>query len=136
MVKLELRDQSGKIYAFVSKEDQNPWIYIQWIGSIDLDIMKKGAMDVIDLIKKLKCPAILSDRRLATGNVYQINNWMEHKWAPVAIKAGLQYLAHVTSSEAFSLVSSQDLQSRVLGFNFQSFDSLEAAEEWLKEMIN
>jgi len=53
----------------------------------------------------------------------------------LAIEAGLQYIAHVNAPRATSQLASQDLASRIIGFEFQSFDNIEDAEGWLWERI-
>ena len=135
MNKFELKTSSGEIFAFVSKEKDTPWIYVQWVGMVSLDDLKKSMIQYTDVLTKQACPYVLSDRRISEGNWFEINHWIEHKWAPMAIEAGLQYIAHVTAPMATSQLTSQDLASRILGFEFQSFNSIEDAESWLREQI-
>ncbi len=136
MEKIEVRNRDEEIFAVITKSEHNPWVYVQWMGQIDDETLKKGILKISEAIEHFKCPYILSDRRIAQGNWFNINNWLQHKWAPVAIRAGLQYLAHVTAPIANSHLASQDLESRILGFNFKSFESLEKAEDWLHEIIS
>jgi alanine dehydrogenase len=135
MDQVELRNRLGEIYALFIKKPEQPWIYVQWIGDIDVEMLKEGVLYITEIIKEFNCQAVLSDRRTAQGNWFAINNWMEHKWAPIATKAGLQYMAHVRAPQAISQLSSQDMESRLLGFTFKSFDSIEQAEDWLLEML-
>ncbi len=109
---------------------------MQWVGDVDVDMLKEGVLHISKVVEDLNCPAVLSDRRIAQGNWFAINNWLEHKWAPIATKAGLQYLAHVRAPQATSQLSSQDMESRLLGFTFKSFSSIEQAELWLHEMLD
>lgn len=135
MDKIELRNEAGKIYAVITNGKEPPWIYLQWVGSIDGETLKQGVIELNKFVHKTKCPYVLSDRRIAKGNWFEINNWLEHKWAPMATQAGLQYMAHVRAPLAISQLSSQDFESRLLGFRFKSFDSLESAENWLRDII-
>jgi len=135
MKKFELRTSSGDIFGFVSKEKDIPWIYVQWVGKVSLEDLKKSMIQYTDVLTKQACSYILSDRRISEGNWFEINHWIEHKWAPMAIKAGLQYIAHVTAPMATSQLVSQDLASRIIGFEFKSFESIEDAESWLREQI-
>lgn len=136
MDRIELRNDQGEIFAIISKSEHNPWIYVQWVGYIDVETVKDGVRRMSELVSDYHCPYVLSDRRIAQGNWFEINNWLEHKWAPQAIKSGLQYIAHVTAPMANSQLSSQDLESRVLGFNFKSFPDLKQAEGWLRQMAD
>ena len=135
MDQVELRNRSGEIYALFSKKPEQPWIYVQWLGDVDQELVKEGVLKISEVVQNLRCPAVLSDRSLAHGNWFAINNWLEHKWAPVATRAGLQYLAHVTAPQATSQLSSQDFESRMLGFTFKFFPTIEQAEQWLREML-
>lgn len=135
MNKFELKTSEGDIFAFVSKEKDIPWIYVQWVGKVALDDLKRCMLQYTDVLTDQACPYVLSDRRISEGNWFEINHWIEHKWAPLAIEAGLQYIAHVTAPRATSQLTSQDLASRIIGFEFQSFDNIEDAEGWLWEQI-
>ena len=135
MNKFELKTSSGEIFAFVSKEKDTPWMYVQWVGKVPLEDLKRSMIQYTDVLTKQACPYVLSDRRISEGNWFEINHWIEHKWAPMAIEAGLQYIAHVTAPRATSQLASQDLASRIIGFEFQSFESIEDAESWLREQI-
>ena len=135
MDKFELRDSSGEIFAFVSKPEDAPWLYVQWVGKVELEDLKHRMLQYMDMITKVRCPYVLSDRRISEGNWFEITHWIEHKWAPMAVEAGLQYIAHVTAPVASSQLASKDLASRIMGFGFKSFDSKEDAELWLRERI-
>ena len=135
MKKFELRSSSGEIFAFVSKEKDTPWIYVQWVGNVELNDLKKVMVQYIDVLTKQECPYVLSDRRLSEGNWFEITHWIEHKWAPMAIEAGLQCIAHVTAPIAISQLTSQDLASRIMGFEYRSFDAIEDAENWLRSKM-
>ena len=135
MEKFELRDSSGEIFAFVSKESDAPWIYVQWVGKVELSELKKRMLQFTGMISKTNCPYVLSDRRISEGNWFEINHWIEHKWGRMAVGAGLQCVAHVTAPIASSQLASKDLASRIIGFEFKSFDVLEDAENWLRERI-
>lgn len=132
---MELRTSAGDIFAYVSKEKDTPWIYVQWVGSVDLDDLKRIMVQYTKVLTGQNCPYVLSDRRISEGNWFEINHWIEHKWAPMAVEAGLQYIAHVTAPVATSQLASRDLASRILGFEFKSFDAIEDAKDWLKERI-
>jgi len=135
MKKFELRTSSGQIFAFISKDKDSPWIYVQWVGKVDIKSLKSTMLKYTNYINKQGCPYILSDRRISKGDWFEINHWIEHKWAPMAIKAGLQYIAHVTAPMAISKLTSQDLASRIIGFEFKSFELIEDAETWLRKQV-
>ena len=129
MKKFELKDSKGITYAFVSKEDDKPWVYIQWIGTVK-------AAELIQAMSEAQgifAPFILSDRRLSDGNLFDVIKYIENKWGPHAVQAGLRCVANVSGSSSFSQFGEREMASRILGFEFKSFDTLEEAETWLME---
>lgn len=133
MKSYELTDRDGNVFAIFQKEDHKPYLYIQFLGNIKVDQIKRMMSLAGDLPDELKCPYILSDRRSSTGNLYELGHYIEHKWAASAVEAGIRCIANVTGPETASRFVSQDLESRILGFDFRSFDSLEEADKWLTE---
>lgn len=133
MRNFELKDSSGVTFAYVSKDHDQPWIYVKWVGTLKIEELKRVMMKHIDVIKHNECPYVLSDCRESRGNLFEINHFIENKWASIAVEAGLQGIANVTRAVASSQFTARDLASRMLGFEFKSFDSLEEAEAWLWE---
>lgn len=86
----------------------------------------------IEVLSTTKCPFVLSDRRKSTGNLLDISHFIEHKWASIAVEAGLQCVANVTGPSAISKITSRILSNRLLGFEFKTFDQIEDAKNWLK----
>ncbi|GJM27756.1 MAG: hypothetical protein DHS20C17_03910 [Cyclobacteriaceae bacterium] len=133
MKTIEFKDSTGNTFAFVRKDHDKPWIYIQWVGVLKVDEIKKVMTQNINFLKEINCQYVLSDRSKSEGNLFELSHFIEHKWASSAVEAGLRGVANVTAPSAPSAFTSQDLASRVLGFEFKSFGSLEEAEAWLIE---
>ena len=135
MQQFELKDKEGKVYLKARIEEHNPWIYGQWIGHIDVVQLQQGLEELIQLFHKTQCPYVVSDRRLAQGNWFEINNWVENIWIPRAVREGLQYMAHVVAPEYQSKVSAKDLEGRLLGIKFKVFETLDEAETWMRSIV-
>ena len=133
MKTFELKDSDGLTFAIVSKEEDKPWIYVQWLGKIKTEELRRVMVQYIDVLSNTRCPFVLSDRRKSTGNVFDISHFIEHKWGSAAVEAGLQGVANVTGPNAISQITSRLLSNRLLGFEFKSFDKIEEAEMWLLE---
>ena len=133
MKSFELKDSEGVLFAVVSRPKGKPWIYVQWLGTIKTKELKRVMIQYIDVLRTTHCPYVLSDRTKSSGDIFEINHFIEHKWASLAVEAGLQAVANVTAPMAVSHFTSRDLANRLLGFEFRSFDTLEDAEEWLLE---
>jgi hypothetical protein len=129
----ELTDLSGNVFALVEKEDDKPWIYVQWLGTLNVEELKRVMTGSVGFLTETKCPYVLSDRRKSQGNLFELSRFIENKWASLAVDAGLRCIANVHGPESSATFTIQDLQSRMLGFEFKSFDQIEDAEEWLME---
>lgn len=133
LITFELTDQSGNVFAVVEKEDDKPWIYVQWLGTLHVEELKRVMTRYVGFLTQVKCPYVLSDRRKSQGNLFDLGRFIENKWASLAVDAGLRCVANVSGPESTASFTIQDLQSRMLGFEFRSFDLIEDAEEWLME---
>lgn len=133
MKAFELTDSSGNTFALVKKEDDKPWIYVQWFGTLKVDEMKRIMAQYVNFLKEVNCSFVLSDRRKSQGNLFELSSYIENKWASIAVDAGLRCIANVNGPDAASHFTTKDLESRILGFEFRSFDSIDDAEEWLME---
>ncbi len=134
MKNYQLTDQDGNVFAILSKEADKPYLYIQFLGNIKVeDVKRLMSISPYDFPKELRCPYILSDRRKSTGNLYELGHYIENKWSASAVESGIRCIANVTSTDAASIITSKDLESRILGFEFKSFKSLEQADLWLVE---
>jgi len=129
----ELTDQLGNVFAIVKKEDDKPWIYVQFFGTLNVEDLKRVMMGYVNFLSETKCPLVLSDRRKSLGNLFELGRFIENKWAPIAVDAGLRCIANVNGPDSTTAFTINDLQSRILGFEFRSFDLIEEAEEWLME---
>lgn len=127
----ELKDASGKTYAFIENDESKPWIYIQWVGTLKVEEIKEVMTQNINFLKQINCQFVLSDRRKSDGNLFELAHYIENRWASIAVEAGLRCIANVTAPIPTSRFTSRDLAARSLGFEFKSFDSLEKAEAWL-----
>ncbi len=133
MTAFELTDSSGNTFALVKKEDDKPWIHVQWFGTLKVEELKRIMTKYVHFLREVNCRYVLSDRRQSKGNLFELNPFIENKWASIAVEAGLRCVANVTGPETTAHFTTRDLESRILGFEFRSFDSMEAAEEWLME---
>ena len=131
MKTFELTDSDGNTYAIMRKEEGKPWLYIQFLGALKVDEIKRFLSSNLKAFYELRSPYILSDRRESTGNLFELGYFIENKWAASAVEAGIKCIANVTSKDSASHFTSKDLESRLLGFEFRSFDSIEEAKEWL-----
>ena len=129
----QLTDRDGNVFAILTKEADKPYLYVQFLGNITVDDMKRLMLLSSDFPDELKSAYILTDRRKSTGNLYELGHYIENKWSATAVESGIRCVANVTSPESYSSFTSKDLESRILGFEFRSFKTLEEADKWLIE---
>ena len=133
MKTFELTDNTGNVFALVTKTDDKPWIYVQWLGKLDVEDLKRVMLKYVNFLSETGCSFVLSDRRKSLGNLFELSHFIENKWASAAVEAGLRCVANVNGPDSTTHFTTQDLQSRILGFEFRSFELIEEAEEWLLE---
>ena len=135
MERFELKDHEGNVFLRAEMVEDKPWIYVQWIGAIDVIQLRKGIEQFTSVLQKTHCPYLISDRTSAEGNWFEINTWLQNIWIPKAVREGLQYVAHVLAPDFQSKLSAKDLENRLLGIKFKMFESLEEAEAWLWTIV-
>ncbi|MFT6827086.1 MAG: hypothetical protein ACI9Z3_001725 [Roseivirga sp.] len=131
MNKQIIRDSKDRIFYEAEIDQKNGWIYINWIGDISLDDVKRGSEAFLDLLSISKSQKLLNDNSLLTSNFLEINEWIEENIIPNAVAQGLKYFAHVLSPKFITRFSGVDLGLRVKPIEFQAFKNRDKAEKWL-----
>jgi len=133
--RVELTDKEGNVCFFSEFSEEEGWVYNCWMGSISDEIVQKGAMLSLDLIRKYNSHFILNDNRQLSGNWSGSNDWIENEYMPSAVAVGLKYIAHVFSPKFITKFSAVDLGTRDLPVIFQNFVDFDEAQKWLREKI-
>ena len=135
MNKQIIRNAKDEIFYEANLDQSNGWIYINWIGDIDLEDVKRGTHAYLDLLAISSCKKLLNDNSLLTSNFLEINEWIEENVVPVAVKSGLKYMAHILSPKFIARFSGIDLGSRMEPVDFHTFKKISQAQKWLKAKI-
>ena len=80
--------------------------------------------------------AYVSDARRLRVIVHEDQRWIEEKWMPLALQAGLKRLAFVTAGTGLGRLTIQDVVVLVdhHGLESRTFSSVEAARNWVSEV--
>ncbi|MBF8964140.1 STAS/SEC14 domain-containing protein [Pontibacter sp. FD36] len=128
----ELKSSTGKTYLTIHYDEQNKWVYNDWIGYVTPENVKQGSLAVLEAIKQHSAACGLNDNRHLVGRWDDSVEWIEDVWIPAAAEAGLQYYAHVANEDAFAAASSSNMLSRVQGrFEMRIFGGIKEARDWL-----
>lgn len=127
-----IRNANGEVFYEAKIDTSNGWIYLNWIGDIELDDIKKGVNAYLDLLSITGINRLLNDNTQYKGNFIEINGWIAEQLIPRGLDLGLRYFAHVLSPQFISRFSAVDLGLRVKPIEFKAFKTLGEAEKWLR----
>lgn len=116
-------------------EGSPQYVQTEWHGFVGKEKIEKGLTRALKLVKEKHATLWLSDLRDMHVFSEEAQKWLLENFYPQMVKAGIKKLAFVkpqlivTYLSLQRVVSNYDLHS--LQFDF--FDTIEAAEEWLKQ---
>lgn len=129
----ELRTSTNKTYLVIYYDEQEKWIYNNWIGYVSAENKKEGSLAVVEALKHYNTPFGLNSNQELVGRWDHTLNWIADEWIPMASVAGLQYYAHVVKQEALAASCATDMAQQAEGkFNMRLFDNWHDATDWLK----
>lgn len=132
-MKIELKNNSGRIFLTIAYDAENNWVYNDWFGSQTLESVREGAIACLEVLIQNKCSYLLNNNRSVAGPWSQATEWIVTNWIPQAVTAGLTHFAHVISPEGLARLSAENLHHRINGvIQMQIFGEVSQAEEWLK----
>ena len=129
----ELKKAEGFTFFEARRTPGNTLIRVSWIGIQSLETVVMGGNHVLSMMRQRPCRGLLNSNRELIGPWESAVSWLAHKWVPQAKVLGLRYYAHVLSPGVYGR-RSFDLLYPILksGFEVESFEDEESAEEWLR----
>lgn len=119
----------------ISYDHSNDWLYVNWHGDQDLASVQRGGADILRLFQQQRCHKVLNNNTLVTSMWSEAAEWAGKEWFPAITAAGLQYFAWVYSPNLYSRLSTDlTLQFTVGNPVVATFDDIETAQAWLKQM--
>ncbi|MBO3269473.1 MULTISPECIES: hypothetical protein [Hymenobacter] len=125
-------DPSDGSSCVLTFDEVNQWLRATWKGFVDTGEATKGADSYLTSMQTFSCPYLLNDNSQLVGPWFDSIEWLQRIWGPQASRLGLRYVAHVTHrlrSELAVLDKHHPFQDQ---FEVQLFETVAAAEDWLR----
>ena len=124
---------TGRYIFRVEAEPGKDYLRIAWIGLITEERAKEGLMKEKEAMEATHRTMFLIDNRKQKGPFPTgIDKWILEIWMPEAEKLGFSKSAQILSENAFTELSSKQLQ-KAIGSIIANFGSEEEAVKWLTE---
>ena len=116
-------------------DDENTWLYLDWKGPQDLELVRAACQDVLGFIRQTGAQKALNDNTHITEISWELAQWVGYDFIPQAAAAGLEYVAWVCSP----LLSCRSNLSLMSSFSDQkpqvaTFDDMSDAYAWLSSV--
>lgn len=103
-----------------------------WSGEPTNEVIRSGYENLSYFLKKQFCHKLLDNHLEIRGMWSEVSSWVALDWHPKAEEMGLHYHACAYSKDAFSRLSTDQMIRMVQRGITKGFDTVEAAEGWLK----
>lgn len=111
------------------------WIYMEWIGEQDVDMIKTGCEQLLKYLKAERCHKVLNDNSRVTNIWSDAAPWIAREFLPRAEQAGLEYLAWILSPDQFSRLSAEEVlanqETSLIAIPFENYPE---AKNWLSSV--
>jgi len=119
----------------ISYDHGNDWLYLDWHGNLNDELVMAGALKLLELLELHKCSKVLNDNTRITGLWADAAKWGSEVFFPQLHEAGCRYFSWVYSPERFSQLSAQlAAEHTTAGITIMTFQNLDTAAEWLQRM--
>ena len=121
-------------FITISYSTKNEWVYANWVGEQNLESIQKGCNQLLFALQALGYQKVLNDNRGVTNHWADAAEWVGCDWFPEMVQAGLKYFAWVLPLNFDSRVSTELTIYYTKDPVIATFDSLEEAKCWLKNI--
>ena len=105
---------------------------VDWTGYQNLESVKHGCMQMLDMLKANKCYKVVNDNTNVSGTWSEASEWAGKEWLSLMEKAGLKYFAWIFSPSAFAQLSARKTVDVMNGAVIaQFFNNAQEAEDWI-----
>jgi hypothetical protein len=120
-------------YLSIRWDGAHHHVYSEWRAFANSAELRTGMLKGLTAIRDNRAAAYLCDARKVKVIVHADQTWIKEIWRPQAVRAGLQRLAFVTAATGLGKVTVEEVVGLVHDHGLQSrtFDSVEAAQEWV-----
>jgi hypothetical protein len=110
------------------------YVHAEWNGFTNSVEFRAGNMKVLQAIRDTHAASLVIDNRRLEGVVPQDQLWIRDTWAPLAVAAGLKWLALVLAPQGLAKIASEDILSQKPGKALvvtRTFDTVSGAVQWV-----
>jgi hypothetical protein len=104
---MELKNSDGNVYFELGYQPEFNWGLTNWIGWVQVEEVKAGGMQMLELIKKYHIKYWLNDNRELEGSWDDANEWIANFWIPNVLKAGLEKYSVIVPNNLPAQLSSE-----------------------------
>jgi hypothetical protein len=97
----------------VHYDESVPCVQMVWQGYFTSDAFRAASADVLDVLRRTKCPNLLGDVTDFTLIGAADQAWLNDEWIPQAIEAGVRDCALVQPTYFFNRVAVETIAQRV-----------------------
>lgn len=136
-MKQELKNTFDTTYLSIEYDPAKRLYYNCWKGYITPGNIKEGSVTYLTMLQENPCPRLLIDNQRVVGSWKKALDWLTKDWAPLAMKAGLKWVAIVVSPGSFAVEAAEELQKRVGGIHLQVkvFTDIDTSMTWLERQV-
>lgn len=129
-----LKRPNGAPFVKITYLPSEHYIYVDWEGYLDLDLVKQGSEELLQMILETGVKKTLISNEKVSGPWGRANQWYATHWNPRAREAGLKYMSVIVSDNIFAQLSLQGFE-KVNNGSYTVFTHYDArvARQWLKE---
>jgi hypothetical protein len=122
-------------YLSIRWDGVNQHVLSEWRGFANSAELQAGLLKGIQAISDNHAAAYVSDARKLKVIIHEDQRWVQEKWLPLAMQAGLRRLAFVTASTGLGQATIKDLVVLVdhHGLEARTFSSIPAARRWVAQ---
>ena len=123
-------------YLSIRWDGLHKHVFSEWKGFANSEELRTGLMKGIQAIRDNRAAAYVSDARKVRVIVHEDQKWIQEKWMPLALQAGLRRLAFVTAGTGLGRLTVQEVVLLVdhHGLESRTFSSVEDARRWVSEV--
>lgn len=131
---VKLNNPVGKTYFECGILKDTDIIRSVWSGdSRDLDLAKRAAGSIVELLEQTGYKKVLDDNRMGFGDWPDLIVWLKTDWMHSLLQTNLSAYAHVLSPDFDAKLPAYELFNQTKdNVDFVTFDSFNTALHWLK----
>jgi hypothetical protein len=122
-------------YLSIRWDGVHKHVLSEWKGFANSDELRAGLLKGIQAISDNHAVGYVSDARKLKVIVHEDQKWIQEKWLPLAIQAGLKRLAFVTAGTGLGKGTIEDTVVLVdkHGLESRTFPTVDAARRWVAQ---